>query len=113
MSPRTLGEHGLGAAHERSGAGCGGRAAISPHALSSIADGKPINATENRTFVRSFLSQLSPAERAALLDAGGNLSQAGVRRMEAAMASRAYGDGEFVAGPSMRPTRIFAVWPAE
>jgi hypothetical protein len=70
---------------------------ISSDALSSIADGKPINATENRTFVRSFLSQLSPAERAGLLDAGGNLSQAGVRRMEAAMASRAYGDGDFVA----------------
>ena len=70
---------------------------ITPEALSSIADGSSITSPENRSFVRSFLSQLSPAERGGMLDAGGSLSQAGVRRMEAAMASRAYGDGDFVA----------------
>ena len=32
-----------------------------------------------------------------MLDAQGNLSQAGVRRLEAAMSARAYGDGDFIA----------------
>jgi hypothetical protein len=59
--------------------------------------GSPVNSAENRTFVRSFLSQLPASERGGMMDAAGNLSQAGVRRMEAAMASRAYGDGDFVA----------------
>ena len=70
---------------------------ITPDGLASIADGSPVNSAENRTFVRSFLSQLPTSERGGMLDAAGNLSQAGVRRLQAAMASRAYGDGEFVA----------------
>lgn len=70
---------------------------ITPDGLASIADGSPVNSAENRTFVRSFLSQVPASERGGMLDAMGNLSQAGVRRLQAAMASRAYGDGEFVA----------------
>jgi hypothetical protein len=70
---------------------------ITPESLGSIADGSPINGEQNRSFVRSFLSQLPASERGGMLDANGSLSQAGVRRIEAAMASRAYGDSEFVA----------------
>ena len=70
---------------------------ITPDALEAIADGSAINSENNRAFVRSFVSQLPPAERGGMLDAQGNLSQAGVRRLEAAMSSRAYGDGDFIA----------------
>ncbi len=42
---------------------------ITPEALASIADGSPINGPENRGFVRSFLSQLSPSERGGMMDA--------------------------------------------
>lgn len=69
---------------------------ITPEGLASVSDGSAINSVDNRTFVRSFLSQLPASERGGMLDAAGNLSQSGVRRMEAAMTSRAYGDGEFV-----------------
>ena len=58
---------------------------ITPDALEAIADGSAINSENNRAFVRSFVSQLPPAERGGMLDAQGNLSQAGVRRLEAAM----------------------------
>jgi hypothetical protein len=70
---------------------------ITAESLGSIAEGSPINGEQNRSFVRSFLSQLPASERGGMLDANGNLSQAGVRRIEAAMASRAYGDSEFIA----------------
>ena len=70
---------------------------ITPDALASIADGSPVNSAENRTFVRSFLSQVPASERGGMLDAAGNLSQAGVRRLQAAMASRAFSDAEFIA----------------
>jgi hypothetical protein len=55
-----------------------------------------INSEQNRSFVRSFLSRLPAAERGGMLDAQGNLSQAGVRRLDAAMSARAYGDGDFI-----------------
>ena len=70
---------------------------ITPGALEAIEDGSAINSENNRAFVRSFVSQLPPAERGGMLDAQGNLSQAGVRRLEAAMSARAYGDGDFIA----------------
>ena len=57
----------------------------------------PIGSAENRPFVRSFLSKLPASERGGFLDADGNLSQNGVKRMQAAMASRAYGDSPFIA----------------
>jgi hypothetical protein len=69
---------------------------ITPDALEGIEDGSAINSENNRTFVRSFVSQLPPAERGGMLDAQGNLSQGGVRRLEAAMSARAYGDGDFI-----------------
>jgi ddrB-like ParB superfamily domain len=69
---------------------------ITPDALEGIEDGSRVNSEGNRGFVRSFVSQLPAAERGGMLDAQGNLSQAGVRRLEAAMSARAYGDGDFI-----------------
>ena len=48
-----------------------------------------------RSCARSYHG-FPPAERGGMLDAQGNLSQAGVRRLEAAMSARAYGDGDFI-----------------
>ncbi len=70
---------------------------ITPGSLEGIEDGSAINSENNRAFVRSFVSQLPAAERGGMLDAQGNLSQAGVRRVEAAISARAYGDGDFIA----------------
>jgi hypothetical protein len=69
---------------------------ITPDVLSAISEGG-VTGQENRGFIRSFLARISPTERGGMLDADGNLSQSGVRRVEAAMASRAYGDADFVA----------------
>ena len=69
---------------------------ITPDAIEAIEDGSAINSENNRAFVRSFVSKLLPAERGGALDAQGNLSQAGVRRLEAAVSARAYGDGDFI-----------------
>lgn len=69
---------------------------ISRETIGRIGDAS-ITSPENRGFVRSFLEQIPAAERGGMMDANGNLSQAGVRRIEAAIAARAYGDGEFIA----------------
>jgi ddrB-like ParB superfamily domain len=76
---------------------------ITPDALEGIEDGSAINSEGNRGFVRSFVSQLPPAERGGMLDAQGNLSQGGVRRLEAAMSARAYATEaqKNLAAPSM------------
>jgi hypothetical protein len=68
--------------HERRRAGGGGCPAHQARRPRSIADGSPVNSAENRTFVGSFLSQLPTSERGGMLDAAGNLSQAGVRRLQ-------------------------------
>lgn len=51
-----------------------------------------VTAAANRPFVRAFLERLAQGERGEMLDAGGALSQAGARRMTAALMGRAYGD---------------------
>ena len=56
-----------------------------------------ITAAANRPFVQSFMSKLPAAERGGLVDQGGNLSQAGVRRIQGAMAAHAYGDKGVIA----------------
>lgn len=63
--------------------------------LSQIVDG-PIRSQENRPFVRAFVEKLPAAERGGILDKDGNLSQAGVKRIEAALAARAFDDAAFV-----------------
>lgn len=49
-------------------------------------------AAENRPFVKAMLGKLPQAERGGLIDRRGNLSAEGIRRVEAAMLARAYGD---------------------
>lgn len=68
---------------------------ISSEAVKQLAD-SGIDSAENRPFVRSFLSQLSPSERADLMDSEGALSQKGVRRLDAALVAKGYGDGDFI-----------------
>lgn len=68
---------------------------LSPSILDRVADG-PIQSAENRDFVRAFADKLPAAERGGFLDRDGNLSQSGVKRLEAALAARAYDDPAFV-----------------
>lgn len=64
--------------------------ALTPAALSGLKGGDLLSA-ENRGFVRSFLGDTtSPAERGALVTPQGQLSQEGVRRIQAALFQRAY-----------------------
>ncbi len=51
-----------------------------------------VSLARNRQFVRAFLGGLPEGERGAMLTADGELSQAGRRRIEAALMARAYGD---------------------
>ena len=46
----------------------------------------------NREFVRSFIDSVPETEKAAMMNAEGELSQAGVQRIENAMFDAAYGD---------------------
>lgn len=54
-------------------------------------------AAENRPFVKAMLGKLPQAERGGLIDRRGNLSAEGIRRVEAAMLARAYGDPALLA----------------
>lgn len=51
-----------------------------------------VDALENGDFVRAFMRRLPRAEQGDLVDANGALSQAGARRLSAALMGRAYGD---------------------
>jgi hypothetical protein len=51
----------------------------------------------NRPFVRDWIGTLPEAERNAVVDAQGNLSAEGVRRLNGAMLARAYGDNGVLA----------------
>lgn len=46
----------------------------------------------NRAFARAFFSKLPQSERGGLIDRQGNMSAEGIRRVEAALLARAYGD---------------------
>lgn len=69
---------------------------IKPDSLGLLAEG-PIRSAENRDFVRSFAEKLPAAERGGILDKDGNLSQSGIRRIEGALAAKAFDDTAFVA----------------
>jgi hypothetical protein len=56
-----------------------------------------LRAASNRDFVRAFVSKLPQTERGSLLDANGQLSQEGERRLQGAVLTRAYGDDGTVA----------------
>lgn len=51
-----------------------------------------VSLARNREFVRAFMAGLPEGERGAMTTADGELSQAGRRRIEAALLARAYGD---------------------
>ncbi|MDI7862529.1 hypothetical protein MRS76_11210 [Rhizobiaceae bacterium n13] len=60
--------------------------------LLSRLEGADITATANQNFVRGFMGKLPRSEQGALMDADGRLSQEGVRRIDAALMGRAYGE---------------------
>jgi len=51
-----------------------------------------IRRTSNREFVRAFVGELPPNERAQALDRNGELTQTGAKRLKAAMFTRVYDD---------------------
>jgi len=55
-----------------------------------------INSAANRNFVKEFLGKLSVGDRRNFLDANGNLSPSGVRRLNAALFHRAWGDEDIL-----------------
>jgi GGDEF domain-containing protein len=55
------------------------------------ADGNAILAVRNRGFVEKFFSSVPANERGRLIDSEGQLSQDGVRRIQAALMAKAYG----------------------
>jgi hypothetical protein len=59
--------------------------------IAKLAEGG-IDNVDNRPFVKGFFKNLPPEERAPLIDRHGVLSTEGIRRVEAAMLARAYGD---------------------
>lgn len=60
------------------------------------ADGN-INLEQSMDFVRSFVSQLPKSEQASVITGDGRLSQDGKRRIESAIAQRAYNDSGLIA----------------
>ena len=58
--------------------------------------GGDVNSAANRDFVRKFMGSIPESSRADLMDKNGYLSQAGKRRIQAAMLQSAYGDSDLV-----------------
>jgi len=69
-----------------------------PNEIFDLWSGGDIGAAGNRDFVRSWLETVPAAERGALVDAQGRLSQDGVRRLQAALLARAYEDPHLIGG---------------
>ena len=70
---------------------------VTPAVLSAY-QGGDVNLAANRDFVRAFIAAVVPeAERGAMLQASGEVSQAGLARIENAMFARAYGADELLA----------------
>lgn len=69
---------------------------ISPAELGRFASSGNIDddlrKTSNRPFVRAFVAELPPNERAQVMDRDGDLTQAGAKRIKAAMFTRVYDD---------------------
>ncbi len=68
---------------------------LTPEMLGAIRNGGLADAS-NRDFVRGFLAKLPAAERGGFVDKAGEISQQGARRLDAAIASKAYGSDGFV-----------------
>ncbi len=69
---------------------------ISPEALNALEVGddfnRSIRSARNREFIRSFVAQLPENDRAAMIDRDGELTQSGIRRVQAALFNRVYND---------------------
>lgn len=59
--------------------------------------GGDINLARNRDFVKQFMNVIPESERGAILTKDGELSQAGIKRIESALLFKAYGDSGLVA----------------
>jgi hypothetical protein len=72
-------------------------AALSPNAL-SLYRGGDIDSAANRDFVRAFMQgAVSANDQAGMVDQSGAMSQEAIRRVQAALLARAYGDSDLVA----------------
>lgn len=66
--------------------------------MSSLYRGGDVDAAGNRPFVRAFISRVAGKNEAAgMIAADGSMSQEAVRRIEAALLAKAYGDADLVA----------------
>jgi hypothetical protein len=68
-----------------------------PNGILELYTGGDLALVRNRGFVRRVVDALPAGERAAMLTAEGELSQAGVKRVEAALLAKAYGDANLIA----------------
>ena len=69
---------------------------VDPASLKML-EGGDVGTAANRNFVRAFLSKLPRSEQGNLVDAHGNLSLEGNRRLTAALLGRAYGEPTLLA----------------
>jgi len=67
------------------------------NAALSLYRGGALTAAANRDFVRNFVQSVSPSERNAMTAPDGSLSVDGIRRIQSALLSKAYGDTNVVA----------------
>lgn len=66
--------------------------------LLSVNEDGDLNTAANRDFISSFIENVAgESERAALVNADGYLSQQGLRRVQAAVFAKAYGDASLIA----------------
>lgn len=63
---------------------------LTDDALAKYDPAKPLTAPANRGFMRDWMQSLPSTERARLLDAQGNLSSEGLRRIQGAVLAKAY-----------------------
>jgi hypothetical protein len=63
-----------------------------PDSVLDLYEGGTVDLAKNRDFVRQLLRALPESERGAMMTADGSLSQAGLKRIEAALLAKAYGD---------------------
>lgn len=65
--------------------------------VTSLHRGGDVNSAANRDFVRSVVAKMPAGERGGMMTANGELSAAGVKRINAALVARAFGDPDVIA----------------
>jgi len=68
---------------------------LTPDVMANLTDG-PVTAAGNRDFVTGMMNKIPVNERGGFMDANGNLSQAGEKRLQAALLHAAFGDDSIV-----------------